>query len=164
MRESGLRRWPVEHYASVARALVDDGVTVRLIGDANDAWIRPSFSDIDVEDLIGTTSLPQTLAWMAASDLVISHDTGPMHLARLAGAPLLALFGPTMPSQFVVEDSRTTVLWGGAHLPCRPCYDGREFAACRDNICMSSIEPAVVLATARPLLARARRHSGVMST
>ena len=58
MRESGLRRWPVEHYASVARALVDDGVTVRLIGDANDAWVRPSFSDIDVEDLIGTTSLP----------------------------------------------------------------------------------------------------------
>jgi heptosyltransferase-2 len=155
MRESGVRRWPVAHYASVARALVHEGVHVTLIGDANDAWVRPSFADVDVEDLIGATSLPETLSWMAESDLVISHDTGPMHLARLAGARLLALFGPTMPSQFVVADSRTTVLWGGAHLPCRPCYDGREFAACRDNVCMSSIEPAVVVATARTLLERA---------
>jgi ADP-heptose:LPS heptosyltransferase len=154
MRESGVRRWPVEHYSRVARELVADGVEVTLVGDGADAWVRPSFDGITVDDRIGSTSLPETVALMSASDLVISHDTGPMHLARLANAKLLALFGPTMPTQFVVESDRTTVLWGGAHLPCRPCYDGREFATCRDNVCMTSIDPAVVLATARTLLNR----------
>jgi heptosyltransferase II len=158
MRESGVRRWPVEHYASVARSLVGDGCHVTIIGDGNDAWVRPSFAGIDVDDRIGATSLPETLALMAESDLVISHDTGPMHLARLARARLVALFGPTMPSQFLVEDSRTTVLWGGAHLLCRPCYDGREFAACRDNVCMSSIEPAIVYGTARTILRAPGMH------
>jgi len=57
-----------------------------------------------------------------------------------------------MPSQFVGADDTTTVLWGGAHLACRPCYDGREFANCRDNQCMSSIAVEVVLATARALI------------
>lgn len=152
MRESGVRRWPVLHYARVARALADEGIDVVLVGDANDDWVRPNFAGIPVDDRIGLMRLPETLALMAASDLVISHDTGPMHMARLAGAPLLALFGPTMPSQFVVEDNQTTVLWGGAHLACRPCYDGREFADCRDNVCMSSIDPTVVLSTARMLL------------
>jgi heptosyltransferase-2 len=152
MRESGERRWPVENYATFATALASTGVRVTLVGDANDAWVRPHFAGIHVQDRIGSTSLPETLALLASSDLVVSHDTGPMHLARLAGARVLALFGPTMPSQVVVEDGRTTVLWGGEHLACRPCYDGREFAACSANVCMSSIAPGVVLATARALL------------
>lgn len=163
LRESGVRRWPVQHYVDVARALVDDGVRVTLVGDVHDAWASPAFAELDVENRIGATTLIETLSLLASSDLVISHDTGPMHLARLVGAPLIALFGPTMPAQFVVEDERTAVLWGGSHLPCRPCYDGREFARCADNVCMSSIAPSVVLATARSLLNRARPRGDAMS-
>jgi heptosyltransferase-2 len=55
------------------------------------------------------------------------------------------------------------VLWGGAHLPCRPCYDGREFARCSDNVCISSISPAEVHAAARAALARSLNQSMVPS-
>jgi heptosyltransferase II len=156
MRESAVRRWPTTHYAEVARAFSAEGAEVVLVGDASDDWVRPSFAGIPVTDRIGATTLPETLALLGSCDLVISHDTGPMHLARLAGAPLVALFGPTMPSQFIVEDERTAVLWGGADLACRPCYDGREFAACADNICMSGIDSDTVLAAARTLLGHSR--------
>jgi heptosyltransferase II len=44
------------------------------------------------------------------------------------------------------------VLWGGEDLACRPCYDGREFAACADNRCMKGISPAQVLAAAEEIL------------
>jgi heptosyltransferase-2 len=158
MRESAVRRWPTQHYAGIAQSLIADDCEVVLVGDTNDDWVKPAFSDLPVVDCVGKTTLPQTLALFASCDLVISHDTGPMHLARLAGAPLVALFGPTMPAQFMIEDAMTKVLWGGADLACRPCYDGREFAACTDNICMSGISPDVVLATARALLASGRPH------
>ncbi|MEO7085390.1 MAG: glycosyltransferase family 9 protein [Gemmatimonadaceae bacterium] len=153
LRESALKRWPVAGYVEVARALLAEGCEVLLAGDAADAWVRPSFAGLDVSDRIGATTLPEIVSLFAGCDLVISHDTGPMHLARLARAPVLALFGPTIPAHFLPEDDRTTVLWGGEALSCRPCYDGREFAKCGDNRCMSSISADVVIRTARTMLA-----------
>jgi heptosyltransferase-2 len=152
LRESALKRWPLEHYATLARTLVDAGFEVALVGNIGDDWVRPHFTDTSVTNLIGKTSIPETLEVLAGSDLVIAHDTGPMHLARLVGARLIALFGPTSPSTFVPADDKTTVLWGGEHLACRPCYDGREFAECADNECMSSISPEIVLRTALSIL------------
>jgi len=159
LRESALKRWPVDQYAALARRLVDDGYEVTLVGNAGDDWVRPHFSTVPVTNLIGRTSIPEMLALFAGTDLVIAHDTGPMHLARLVGARLIALFGPTPPTSFVVPDERTTVLWGGEHLACRPCYDGREFADCADNECMSSISVDVVLRTARTILQRETDHT-----
>ena len=154
LRESALKRWPLDHYVALTTALVAHGCEVLLIGNADDAWVRPSFVGLQTTDLIGRATIPETLQTLASCDLVVSHDTGPMHLARIVGAPLLALFGPTMPAQFVVADEATTVLWGGEHLACRPCYDGREFADCRDNQCISSVSVEVVLRTARTMLQR----------
>lgn len=156
LRESALKRWPVDHYAALARALVGEGFDVTLIGNIGDDWVRPHFTGTIVTNLIGKTSIPETLQALAGADLVIAHDTGPMHLARLVGAQLVALFGPTPPSSFVPADDKTTVLWGGEHLACRPCYDGREFAECADNECMSSISVDVVFRTAMSIL----RESG----
>jgi heptosyltransferase-2 len=156
LRESALRRWPVDRYRLVAERLRAAGHAVTLVGDAADAWVRPAFAGVDVRDEIGAHGLAGTLAVLAAADLVISHDTGPLHLARLVRAPLLALFGQTIPSQFLVTDADTQAIWGGASLACRPCYDGREFADCRDNLCMKDIATADVVDRALVMLASAR--------
>ncbi len=153
LREDVLRRWPVDHYAWLARELIAAGLEVALVGNAQDTWVRPSFDGIAVTDLLGALSLPETLRFMADSDLVISHDTGPMHLARLVRAPLVALFGPTDPAHFVLPDDTVTVLWGGAELACRPCYDGRETARCTNNICLGRLLPQQVLQHALARLA-----------
>jgi heptosyltransferase-2 len=154
LRESALKRWPIESYRALAMRLRRAGHTVTLVGDAADAWVRPHFADLDVRDEIGLHGLSGTLSVLSAADLVISHDTGPLHLARLVRAPVLALFGPTNPSQFVTEDATTSVLWGGAALACRPCYDGREFAACSNNLCMKDISVAAVADRAAAMLRR----------
>ncbi len=153
LRESALRRWPLERYRAVADALIHAGHTVTLAGDASDVWARAAFAGLAVRDELGTNGLAGTLALLSASELVISHDTGPMHLARLVRAPLLALFGPTMPTQFVADDGTSEVLWGGASLACRPCYDGREFATCTNNLCMQDISAAAVIDRALAMLA-----------
>lgn len=149
LRDDPLRRWPVERYAAVARMLLAEGAEVVLAGGPEDAWVRPAFAGLAAVDMIGTLSLVETLAALRDSDVVVAHDTGPMHLARLVRTPLVALFGPTMPRQALSIDETTTVLWGGAHLACRPCYDQRDYALCRDNLCIQDISVAAVLAAVR---------------
>ena len=146
LRDDPLRRWPVHLYAEVAAQLTNAGRSVAILGDAGDAWVRPAFDGIPVIDLVGKTDLPGTLRVMAESRVVVSHDTGPIHLARLVRTHLVALFGPTTPRQVLGDPADTTVLWGGAHLACRPCYDGRDFAPCPRNVCMEDIQPARVVA------------------
>lgn len=152
LRDSPLRRWPAESYAQVARALIADGNRVAIIGDASDSWARTAFEGLPVVDLIGRSSIEQTLRVLSEARLVITHDTGPLHFARLVRAPTIALFGPTAPRQMVGHPPEVTILWGGEHLACRPCYDGREFAPCRRNLCMEDIAVPAVLDAARARL------------
>lgn len=153
LREDALRRWPVESYTVLARRLVDAGIEVVLVGDAADREQGSRFVGIGVQDRIGATSLPELLGVMRDADVIVSHDTGPMHLARLVRTPLVALFGPTDPAQFIGDDPLVTVLWGGRDLACRPCYDGRSFADCSDNICISRVPVDHVLEAVKGRLA-----------
>jgi heptosyltransferase-2 len=157
-RTDNLRRWPADRYVELARRLHAGGHAVVLVGDAGDAWVRTVFASTPVLDLIGRTDLPALVALFRRCALVVAHDSGPLHLARLAGAPTVGLFGPTMPHVFVPPGSSTHVLWPGAALPCAPCYDGREFAACDNNACMQAISVdavAAAIAAQRPSLPRA---------
>jgi heptosyltransferase II len=152
-RVSDVRRWPVESYAALAGKLLDAGYKVAISGGPTDDWVRPAFSALAVEDWVGKTSIPQFLHNCSRAALVVTHDTGPMHMAHLARTPVLALFGPTSPFSFSMPAQRGNAIWGGQNLPCRPCYDGREFAACANNLCMKQIAVAEVLARALRMLA-----------
>lgn len=152
MRENPTRRWPVESYAALAEQLLKEGYAVSIVGSESDAWVRPSFAHLDVVDHVGTLSIRETLARLATSDVVVTHDSGPLHFARAVRTPAVALFGPTNPREMVGSDATVRVLWGGEHLACRPCYDGREFTPCADNLCMKSVSVAQVLAAVTSVL------------
>jgi heptosyltransferase-2 len=144
-RSSPLRLWPVERYADLARRLIAEGYRVVLVGDAHDRRVQPDFAGIGVDDRLGATTIRESLSLMRGARLVVSHDTGPMHLARLVRAPVIALFGPQLPSKHVAADDLTVdALWGGARLPCRPCYDPHEPAACTNNLCMQDLSVDLV--------------------
>jgi heptosyltransferase-2 len=145
LRDDFLRRWPLEHYAVLARGLVAKGWRVWLGGAQSDEWIRPAFKDIPHQDLLGVGGLVQTLALCAAADAVVAHDSGPLHLAQAARVRTVALFGPTLPTEKVEPGTDTTVLWGGAMLACRPCYDGRNFAVCPAPLCLAQVRPEQAL-------------------
>lgn len=158
LRENTLRRWPVARYRALAEQLLAAGHRVTLVGDESDAWVRPHFAGLDVRDEIGRHTIPGTLGLLDLADLVVVHDTGVLHMARLVGAPVIALFGPTMPTSFFVESSDAVALWGGADLACRPCYNGRDYANCSNNLCIQEIEVADVMSHVAELVA-VRRSS-----
>lgn len=154
-RDNPLRRWPLVRYATLAALLDAHGFAVVLAGADTDAWTRDAFAGSRAIDLIGSTTLPELIAVFRTCAAVVTHDSGPLHLARLANVPRVALFGPTDPAAFMGARERAVVLRPGRDLPCSPCYDGRDFAACADNVCMQRITPRAVLDAVLALTARA---------
>jgi heptosyltransferase-2 len=164
VRDDALRRWPIERYAELAQRLVAGGRQVVLAGSSSDAWVRDAFTGVPVIDLVGRTDLVQLCGVMQRSDLVVTHDSGPMHLARLARAPLLALFGPTVPYEKIVPGDDIAVLWGGDDLACRPCYDGNGYADCPLNVCLRELTVERVFEQAQRLLeARSQGNVALVS-
>jgi heptosyltransferase-2 len=140
-----LRRWPVERYVTLAHQLLDRGWEVVLLGGPEDAWVKPYFEQLVVTDCIGTLSLPEVIRACDACDAVITHDTGPLHLAGLSDTCLVGVFGPTDPATRVPRRPFVVGIWGGQGFACRPCYDGRDFAPCQFNGCMHQVTTQLVL-------------------
>jgi heptosyltransferase-2 len=143
--EQVLRRWPVENYVTLAHHLVDRGWEVVLLGGAEDVWVKQYFQQLTVTDCIGKLSLPEVITACDACDAVITHDTGPLHLAGLSTTCLVGIFGPTDPATRVPRRPFAVGIWGGQGFACRPCYDGHDFAPCKFNGCMHQVTPERVL-------------------
>ncbi|HEX8292940.1 MAG TPA: lipopolysaccharide heptosyltransferase II [Pyrinomonadaceae bacterium] len=98
---SRAKRWPAERFAAAADMLVERlGAEVVIVGAREE-------SDISEEVarrmrarpvmLTGKTDLAQTAAVLKASDLLVTNDTGPAHIAAAVGCPVVVIFGPTNP-------------------------------------------------------------------
>lgn len=152
LSEDALRRWPIRHYASLARMFVKNGIEVVITGIPSDAWVLPFFEGISFKNLIGQLDLIELLGFLNSSELLITHDSGPLHLAKLARCKAIGLFGPTNPWEKVSLKEGISVIWGGEHLACRPCYDGKTYAPCKRNLCLETISPLKVYEKALEIL------------
>ena len=157
VREDALRRWPIASFVAVARGLLEQGCEVVLSGGQDDRWASASFAGLPVLDCIGQFTLVETMALFDSSDAVITPDTGPLHLAGITGASIVAIFGPTSPHFFLPRRAGVVALWGGEGFACRPCYDGKNYAPCHDNACVQQVMPGMVLDVVRTML-EARRN------
>ncbi len=154
-----LRRWPSENYVALATLLVAQDVEVVLIGGSDDHWATPQFAHLPVINRIGALGIVDTLALLDGADLLVTHDTGPLHLAGITHAGIVSLFGPTDPRGRLPQRAGTLALWGGEGFACRPCYDGHCFAECPQNDCIRQYTAAMVFAEVMTMLAdRARGH------
>ncbi len=158
MRDDTLRRWPIHCYVELARLLLARGCQIVLAGGPGDEWASDHFAGLPITDCIGRLSLVESLSLLDSAALVVSHDTGPLHLAGITGAAIVAIFGPTDPRIFLPQRPNCSALWGGEGFACRPCYDGRDFAPCTHNGCVHQVTPAMVLAEADILLAARRAN------
>ena len=147
LADDALRRWPLENYVSLAGRLRERGVEVVLLGGAGDQWVVASFAGVDVVNCVGMWSLPQTLALLdaeAGSTVLVTHDTGPLHLGGMTRAGIVSVFGPTDPRGRLPQRAGTVALWGGEGFACRPCYDGQTYAECPANDCMRQVTVEMV--------------------
>jgi heptosyltransferase I len=94
-----------------------------------------------VTNLCGATTLPEMIELLRLCDLLITNDTGPMHVAAALGKPLVALFGPTTPERTGPYGQLNHVL--RIPLPCAPCME----STCRFEKpleCLRAVSPATV--------------------
>ncbi|MCI5143021.1 MAG: glycosyltransferase family 9 protein [Candidatus Electrothrix sp. ATG1] len=94
--------WPNEHWAALTDKLHQQGIPVIFGGSPQDTNYIGSISRLMKTDPIiaaGRLTLPQSAALIQHASLYIGLDSGPMHIAALAGTPVVALFGPTHPSR-----------------------------------------------------------------
>lgn len=152
------RAWPAEHYARVARGLVDAGHAVAFIGLKDDTAlaneIRAQVGSEQCVALTGyTRSLRELLMLFHASDLLLTNDGGPGHFASLTPIRVLMFFGPEtgklygpLPGPF---GPKATVYESGiACSPCLSAYNHRLTFCDGDNQCLKRIAPDPVLADA----------------
>ena len=98
------KRWPADRYAALAGRLVREGrADVVLVGTKDMADLHARIAEgaaagPAVISAAGATNLPQLAGLLARCRLLVTNDTGPMHLAAAVGTPVLALFGSTDPA------------------------------------------------------------------
>jgi ADP-heptose:LPS heptosyltransferase len=157
IREDALRRWPVENYASLASMLIELNYKVVVIGSCQDIWVLNHFRDLKIINLVNQIDLVELVTLFNRSKLVITHDTGPLHLASTTHTNIIAIFGPTAPNAVVPFNNKNIkILSFGNMVACSPCYDGKNYATCSRAACMDAITPSYVFSEAIKILGKER--------
>lgn len=156
------KQWPVRHYVQVAEHFSALGWQVWLFGSANDrdacAHINQGIGQRG-HNLAGQTTLPDAVDLLSCAQLVVSNDSGLMHIAAALNKPLVAVYGSTDPHHTPPLSANHKIAWLG--LDCSPCF-ARECPLQHLN-CLTQLTAESVIAMAGALLeAEPRRVGGGM--
>lgn len=139
------KRWPPRYFAEVARRFAARGCSVWLIGSAGDRAVGEEIATAAAgacRNLCGESSLPEAIDLIASGAVVVSNDSGLMHVAAALGRPLIALYGSSSPAFTPPLSAAAQVL--KLDLACSPCFK-RDCPLGHFN-CMMQLKPDRVLA------------------
>ncbi|MBK5281146.1 MAG: lipopolysaccharide heptosyltransferase II [Nitrospiraceae bacterium] len=144
------KRWPAASFAEVADRLQQEGYgAVVMIGGPDErvdvAAVRAEMKTPAI-DLAGATTVGLLPALLSKASVLITNDSGPMHIAAAVGTAVVALFGPTSAVRTGPYGVGHDVLTG--KVPCSPCFS----RTCHNTLpleCLRSVSPEQVLAAAR---------------
>ena len=117
------KRWPAQRHAELARNRHQQGWQVWLMGSEKDREICNiinSLSDDCCNNLAGETSLTQAIDLMSLADIVVTNDSGLMHLAAALNRPLVAIYGSSSPNMTPPLSDNAEVVW--LQPDCGPCF------------------------------------------
>lgn len=150
------KRWPAAHFAELVRLQPDQRFLI--LGGVEDQPLGAQITTADPQrclDLTGQLSLPEMVECIRGADLMISNDTGPMHVAAALGRPVVALFGPTEPRRTGPYGQLSNVLQHP--LPCVPCLKSR--CTWRERFeCLRALAPETVARAVSQRLARLKHQ------
>ena len=137
------KRWPVPYFAQLAQYLRDFGYDVWLVGSPKDKEIGDKIVALGnnaCHNLCGATELGDAIALLSCADLVVSNDSGLMHIAAALDRPMLALYGSSSPRFTPPLSANAQVL--KLDMKCSPCFK-RECPLGHFN-CMNQMTPEQV--------------------
>jgi ADP-heptose:LPS heptosyltransferase len=153
------RRWPQEHFAALGRWLLDNHrLPLVFIGTGAErpyvaAVLDGLGDDKRAINIAGETDVGCLLGVLARAKLLVTNDTGPMHLAAAVGTPTVSFFGPEAPERYGPTGEGHVVLRTPA--ACAPCLSSTNMksAPCRGgNVCMPQIPVADAVAAVQRYL------------
>lgn len=155
------KRWPIDSYARLAKLLIREYqalIGVIGFGEYEKSLAQKILSELDKKDgidLSGNMSLSSLAAWIACADLMVSNDTGPLHMAASLSVPVVGIYGPSLPE--------INGPWGTVHrvviprIPCAPCKQGKH---CHAGVgsCLSSLTVSEVFEACSDVLIEAQGY------
>ena len=146
------KRWPLEHWQGLVARNLKGGAAVVIVGGPGDADLGAALAEKSggrVASAAGIFGLQGTGALLQRARVLVSGDTGVMHMATAVGTPVVGLFGPTVEAfGFFPYTRQASVL--ELPLPCRPCTaQGSSRCPLGHHRCMIDIQPSVVYETLR---------------
>lgn len=143
------KRWPAAHYAALAHQL--DGPVV-LLGSGKEADLCAEIVEMaeNCLNFAGKTTLAQAIRVQAASKLIVTNDSGLMHVAAALGVPQVAIYGSSSPLHTPPLSTKAVVLWLKDEptyqppLDCAPCFE--RDCPLGHTRCLVDISPERVLA------------------
>jgi heptosyltransferase I len=144
------KNWPIESFLDVGRKIAqNNNASVFLLADRQGRnQLQKIQLDFPCTDLSGKLSLVELASVLSQMDLVISNDSGPMHMAAAIGTPVLAVFGPTNPVRTGPYGNRHEVIT--QKLKCQPCY--KRYCRFGNKSCLTGISSDTVVRKAIQML------------
>jgi len=159
------RMWPVERFAHIAEWLIERyDAKIILIGNDMEKDLCDELCEIVDEskrkyvvNLAGKTSIQEAFALIEKLDLLISNDSGPMHIGSSLGIKTIGLFGPNLPVRFGAIGERSINIYRGYICKYSPCInvhkgqvpeclwgkDHKNHVMCMKNITLFDVRKAV---------------------
>jgi ADP-heptose:LPS heptosyltransferase len=146
------RRWNPTRYAEVADRLAEGmGARLVLLGGPSETGVARSIESMMQNkpiNLSGRLNLDDLAYVLSKLDLLITNDSGPMHMAAALGVPLVAVFGPEDPARLgPCTDPRFYRIVSG-FVPCSPC----QKSTCDSMLCLDAVSPDDVLQKCESLM------------
>ena len=148
------KRWPSNHFAMLAQSLIDENINTQviLLGSRSDQKIAADIlSQVDqkshLHNWCGNTSLDEAIALIGMAKIVVSNDSGLMHIAAALKTPQVAIFGSSDPAHTPPLSDKAKIVW--LNLPCSPCH--KKACPLGHLKCLNDILPQEVLATLNTL-------------
>lgn len=135
-----LKRWPLTSFSQLVQRIYDElGLKAVLPGaekDKADCELVVKAASVPAVILAGATTLGESLALYKRAKVVISSDTGPLHLAQSVGADVIGIFGPTRPEITGPRGmGRREIFFKDVGCNKAPCYH----LTCTNNVCMQGV-------------------------
>ncbi|MFG1205966.1 lipopolysaccharide heptosyltransferase II [Xanthobacter flavus] len=144
------KRWPAAKFAALAALAVKEGYRIRILGspkDADAAHAIEASAGVPVDNLVGRTTLFEAAAILAGADVVISNDSGLMHIAGAFDRKLVVIYGAS--SEKMTPPASPFARVVARDLPCRPCH--KRECPLKTLACLEGIAAEDVLAAAEQM-------------
>ena len=144
----GSKQWPLEYYAEIAMHQLNQGWQVWLFGSAKDQCVTARINQLCQDaciDLAGKTELGDAIDLLSMVDLVVTNDSGLMHVACALGRKVITIYGSSSAHHTPPLSANATVL--SLNLSCQPCF--KRDCPLGHFACMKQLKPEQVLSQIR---------------